>query len=103
MEPVETLIYQIEGEVKRISNYPMYHNYMDRVPISKNLYEKLMTYKFQERTNYGLCNLNFKEKPYCNQMCGLFDETIRFCDVCGGRWKNVDGEWVTVKEPKLQE
>jgi hypothetical protein len=62
-----------------------------------------MTYKFPERTNYGLCTLNFKEKPKCNQMSGMLDENFRFCDVCRGSWVNENGKWVTVREPKSQQ
>ena len=49
-----------------------------------------MTYKFPEQINYGLCSLNFKDKPRCNQMSGMFNENIKFCDVCNKSWKFVD-------------
>ena len=57
-----------------------------------------MNYKFPKRENYGLCSLNFETQPYCNQMGGLFDKNIRFCDVCNNVWKNIDGKWVSKKE-----
>lgn len=62
---------------------------------------------YQPRKNYDLCplNLNFKEKPYCNQQGGLFDKNIRFCGVCKRSWyfKNNMIIESTVKEYKLSD
>lgn len=65
------------------------------------------TLKLSERKNYNLCslNLNFKEKPYCNQQKGLFDNNSRFCDVCKRSWNFKNNMIIesTVKEYKLSD
>jgi len=62
---------------------------------------------YEPRKNYDLCplNLNFKEKPYCNQQSGLFDKNIRFCDVCKRSWDFKNNMIIesTVKEYKLSD
>lgn len=46
---------------------------------------------FEKRKNYGLCDLSFTEKPYCNQTGALLNPNHRFCDVCGKSWLIQDG------------
>lgn len=48
-------------------------------------------FKFPPKRNYGLCDLKFNEKPYCNQMAVFFNETHRFCDVCKRNWRFING------------
>ena len=38
--------------------------------------------KFPQRANPKDCELNFKEKPYCEFHTGLLDETYGFCKKC---------------------
>ena len=56
-----------------------------------------------KRRNFNLCELSFKQKPYCNQMGGATDIMNRFCDVCKKSWKFMDGYIVetTRKEYKI--
>lgn len=46
---------------------------------------------FEKRKNYGLCDLSFTERPYCNQTAALLNPNHRFCDVCGKNWLIQDG------------
>lgn len=57
------------------------------------------------RKNFGLCEFNFKEPPYCNQMSAAFNKKHRFCHVCGKYWKFNDGMIVetTRREYKLSD
>lgn len=65
--------------------------------------------KFPQRANPKDCELNFKEKPYCEFHTGLLDETYGFCKKCKreyvlenakfgeNQYNILEGTWVVKK------